>query len=97
MVHSRAIQSFFANERTLIQWITIGSLFMFVAGLVYAAGYSMGPHYGQPFMYFGSGLIACALFIVLYGCFIYYRRIYLMMSKWHDDSFPRLNLPNLLP
>jgi hypothetical protein len=73
-------KSFFANERTLIQWITIGSLFMFVAGLVYAAGLSMGPRHGQPFMMFGSGLIACALFIVLYGCFIYYRRLYLMMN-----------------
>jgi len=73
-------KSFFANERTLIQWITIGSLFMFVAGLVYAAGLSMGPRQGQPFMMFGNSLIACALFIVLYGCFIYYRRLYLMIN-----------------
>jgi len=73
-------KSFFANERTLIQWITIGSLFMFVAGLVYAAGLSMGPRQGQPFMMFGSSLIACALFIVLYGVFIYYRRLYLMIN-----------------
>lgn len=97
MVLSCAMQSFFANERTLIQWITIGSLFMFVAGLVYAAGLSMGPRQGQPFMMFGNSLIACALFIVLYGCFIYYRRLYLMISKLHNDSYLSSLIPRLPP
>lgn len=74
-------KSFFANERTFIQWITVGSLFMFVAGIIYSAALMAGPHQGEPLMLFGNGLIGCALFVVVYGSFVYYRRLYLMISK----------------
>jgi uncharacterized membrane protein YidH (DUF202 family) len=89
--HIWEMQSFFANERTFIQWITVGSLFMFVAGIVYAAALSAGSHQGKPFMIFGNGLIGCALFVVVYGTAIYYRRLHLMISKWFLSSI------NLIP
>jgi len=83
-------KSFFANERTFIQWVTVGSLFMFVAGLVYTEGLSMGSRHGQSFMIFGTALIACALFVVLYGVAVYYRRVYLMINAkpyGYSDTF----------
>jgi len=83
-------KSFFANERTFIQWITVGSMFMFVAGLVYAEARSAGPRMGKPIMMLGNSLIGCALFVAVYGSIVYYRRLYLMINAkpyGYSDTF----------
>jgi len=74
-------KSFFANERTFIQWVTVGSLFMTVASLVYdmALGYQDTPQ-GRMMMGFGHAIIAASLFVAFYGTGMYYRRLYLMMN-----------------
>jgi len=73
-------QSFFANERTFIQWITVGSLFTVVAGLVYSQAHLSGPHGGgRSLMIVGNCMIGCGLALVVYGTVVYYRRLYLMI------------------
>ena len=54
---------------------------MFVAVLVYAVGLAEGSRNGWAFMKVGNWLIGCALFVVVYGTGVYYRRLHLMMSK----------------
>jgi hypothetical protein len=55
---------------------------MTVASLVYtlALGYQDTPQ-GRMMMAFGHSIIAASLFIAFYGTGMYYRRLYLMMSK----------------
>jgi len=54
---------------------------MFVASIVYSEAVDQGSYRGRSLMNLGTSLIACAMFVVVYGSMIYYRRLYLMISK----------------
>jgi SPX domain protein involved in polyphosphate accumulation/uncharacterized membrane protein YidH (DUF202 family) len=67
-------KSFFANERTLIQWITGALLLLTVAALLIDIDNSAVTHK------IGFTIVLCSAFILCYGVFVYYRRIYLMTT-----------------
>ena len=56
---------------------------MTVATLVYGLADSLGPvNGGSSLLMYGHAIIAMAILIVVYGTYIYYRRLYLMTSKF---------------
>ena len=70
-------RSYFANERTFIQWISAALLFVTISQLLWViASTSNNPQAHMA----GSFMVATALFITAYGLFVYYRRIQLMRT-----------------
>jgi uncharacterized membrane protein YidH (DUF202 family) len=67
-------KTFFANERTLIQWITGALLLMTVAALLIDIDDNSSTRL------IGFFLIVCGAFVVCYGVFVYFRRIHLMTT-----------------
>jgi len=56
---------------------------MTVATLVYGLADSLGPvNGGSSLLIYGHAIIAMAILIVVYGTYVYYRRLYLMTSKF---------------
>ena len=70
-------RSYFANERTFIQWISAALLFVTISQLLWVIASTTGNP--QAHMA-GSFMVATALFITAYGLFVYYRRIQLMRT-----------------
>lgn len=69
------IHSYFANERTFIQWISGGLLLVTVAALVLDF---QSDRAGS--LAVGFALTCCASVIVCYATFVYYRRVHLLRS-----------------
>ena len=64
-------KSFFANERTYIQWISASLLLLTVSSILMGSGDSSGT----------AALISCsAFFLVVYATFTYFRRIKLLSA-----------------
>jgi SPX domain protein involved in polyphosphate accumulation/uncharacterized membrane protein YidH (DUF202 family) len=68
-------KSYFANERTFIQWISAALFLITIAVLLIEYG-SAQPNV-MPIGYF---LIGDSIFIVVYSLFVYYRRVYLLST-----------------
>jgi len=61
---------------------------MTVATLVYGLADSLGPvNGGSSLLMYGHAIIAMAILIVVYGTYVYYRRLYLMTSKFFVRIF----------
>ena len=56
-------------------------MFMLISGVIFTLATSLGPALGgTPLMNIGYGVIACAMFVVIYGSVMYFRRLYLMVN-----------------
>jgi SPX domain protein involved in polyphosphate accumulation/uncharacterized membrane protein YidH (DUF202 family) len=84
-------KSFFANERTFLNWVTIGGIVLLTAEMLYENGrdnsnISMGNRWKS----FANAIIICSMFPVVYGTYVYYRRLYLMINAkpyGYSDAF----------
>jgi uncharacterized membrane protein YidH (DUF202 family) len=70
-------KSYFANERTFIQWISAALLFITISEILYIVG-SQTNNYDAAIA--GFFTTTMALVIVVYSVCVYYRRIYLMKN-----------------
>jgi uncharacterized membrane protein YidH (DUF202 family) len=70
-------KSYFANERTFIQWISAALLIITISQLLFILGADRNVESAG---IAATWLIAMSLFIAVYALAIYYRRIYLMRS-----------------
>lgn len=68
-------KSYFANERTYIQWISASLLLVTIAVLVLEF-----PDQYSHALPTGLFLIGCAAFVMLYSIFVYFRRLHLLSS-----------------
>mmetsp|Transcript_31361 Transcript_31361/g.69501 ORF Transcript_31361/g.69501 Transcript_31361/m.69501 type:complete len:599 (-) Transcript_31361:1895-3691(-) len=71
-------KSYFANERTFIQWISAALLFVTLSQLMFILAAQNDLNEAR---IAGTWMIAMALFISIYALFVYYRRIYLMKHR----------------
>jgi uncharacterized membrane protein YidH (DUF202 family) len=70
-------KSFFANERTFLQWVSAALLLMAVAELLFA---SATTNRNTSALVAGNFMMAVALFVIFYGITTFYRRLYLMTN-----------------
>ena len=70
-------KSFFANERTFIQWISAALLLMGVGELLFA---SARESLSQSALVAGNFMFVVALVVVMYAATLFYRRIFLMTN-----------------
>ena len=68
-------KSYFANERTFIQWISAALLLVTIAAIIME---NSGQHKHAVTM--GFSLMTCAAFVVVYAMFVYFRRLQLLSS-----------------
>ena len=68
-------KSYFANERTFIQWISASLLLVTVAVILLDFA---SQHTNFPLIKVGLGLLGCATFVVLYALYSYKRRVQLL-------------------
>mmetsp|Transcript_25238 Transcript_25238/g.44797 ORF Transcript_25238/g.44797 Transcript_25238/m.44797 type:complete len:991 (+) Transcript_25238:328-3300(+) len=73
-------KSYFANERTFIQWISAALLLLTISSVL--MGYGSNSPGGTSSAMFGAGMKICcgAVVIVLYATFVYFRRIHLLSN-----------------
>ena len=70
-------KSFFANERTFLQWVSAALLLMAVAELLFASATTTT---NTSALVAGNFMMTVALFVIIYGITIFYRRVYLMTN-----------------
>lgn len=70
-------KSFFANERTFIQWISAALLLMGVGELLFA---SARESLSQSALVAGNFMFVVALVVVMYAATLFYRRLFLMTN-----------------
>mmetsp|Transcript_25239 Transcript_25239/g.44801 ORF Transcript_25239/g.44801 Transcript_25239/m.44801 type:complete len:1006 (+) Transcript_25239:328-3345(+) len=73
-------KSYFANERTFIQWISASLLLLTISTIM--MGYGTNAPGSSSTVVFGAGIKICcgAVLIVLYATFVYFRRIHLLSN-----------------
>ena len=71
-------KSFYANERTFIQWVSAAMTIVVVAELIFLTATEQT---SVSALRAGNFLFATALVVVVYGISLYYRRLYLMMTS----------------
>lgn len=71
-------KSFFANERTFIQWVSAALLLMTVAELLFA---SARDSLSKSALVAGNFMMAVALVVIVYAIVLFYRRLYLMSNS----------------
>lgn len=71
-------KSFFANERTFIQWIGAAMAIVLVAQLIFTTAHA---EQSKEALMAGNWMMATALLVAIYGTGVYYRRMYLMTAS----------------